>query len=111
MSKVVIEALGQELDLAKGIGFGLNYSIDDVKKIESKNSNYSKTITLAGSKNNNKFLGGLFDINSDFTFFNPNFNANSFKSINNSNTKLQRIINKNPNVGELIKRLDMFEID
>lgn len=44
-------------------------------------------------------------------FFNPNFNANSFKSINNSNTKLQRIINKNPNVGELIKRLDMFEID
>lgn len=73
MSKVIIEALGQELDLAKGIGFGLNYAIDDVKKPENGNSNYSKTITLAGSKNNNKFLGGLFDINADFTFFNPNF--------------------------------------
>ena len=72
MSKVTIEVAGSELDLAKGIGFGLNFAISDIKKIEAKNSNYSKTITLAGSKNNNKVLGGLFDVNADFTFFNPN---------------------------------------
>ena len=88
MSKVTIEAAGQELDLAKGIGFGLNYAIDDVKKVESKNSNYSKTITLAGSKNNNKLLGGLFDINADFTFFNPNFKVEA-KIIRDSSTVLE----------------------
>jgi hypothetical protein len=88
MSKVTIEVAGQELDLAKGIGFGLNYAIDDVKKVESKNSNYSKTITLAGSKNNNKLLGGLFDINADFTFFNPNFKVEA-KIIRDSSTVLE----------------------
>ena len=43
-----------EIDLAKEIGFGLNYSIDDIRNIEKKNTNYSKTITLAGTDNNNK---------------------------------------------------------
>ena len=71
MSKITIEIPSGELDLEKDISFGLNYSIDDVKKLEVKNTNYSKTITLAGSKSNNKILGGLFDINADFTFFNP----------------------------------------
>ena len=72
MSKVTIIANGIELDLEKDLGFGLNYSIDDIRKPESRNSNYSKTITLAGSKANNKFFGSLYDVNSDFTFFNPN---------------------------------------
>jgi hypothetical protein len=88
MSKVTIEVNGAELDLAKGIGFGLNYSIDDVNKPEKKNSNYSKTITLAGSKNNNKILGGLFDINADFTFFNPNFKTDA-KIVIDSSTVLE----------------------
>jgi hypothetical protein len=71
MSKVIIEIPNGNLDLEKNVSFGLNYTIDDIKKLEVKNTNYSKTIVLAGSKNNNKLLGGLFDINADFTFFNP----------------------------------------
>lgn len=69
---IKIVLTNSEIDLAKEIGFGLNYSIDDIRNIEKKNTNYSKTITLAGTDNNNKILGGLFDVNSDFTFFNPN---------------------------------------
>lgn len=88
MSKVTIEVNGAELDLAKGVGFGLNYSIDDVNKIDKKNSNYSKTITLAGSKNNNKILGGLFDVNADFTFFNPNFKTDA-KIVIDSSTVME----------------------
>lgn len=72
MNNTKIEVNGYELDLKKGFGFGLNYAIDDVRKPEVKNSNYSKTITLVDSPSNNKLMGGLFDINSDFTFFNPN---------------------------------------
>ena len=84
MNDIKIEIAGGEIDLAKGVGFGLNFAIDDIRKIESKNSNYSKTITLAGSKNNNKLLGGLFDINADFTFFNPNFKTEARIIVNSS---------------------------
>ena len=87
MSKVVIEIAGAELDIAEGIGFGLNYQVDDVKNPTKRNGSYSKTITLAGTKNNNKVLGGLFDVNADFTFFNPNIKTNA-KIIIDSSTVL-----------------------
>ena len=77
MSKVIIEIAGAELDLAEGLGFGLNYQVDDVKNPTNRNGSYSKTITLAGTKNNNKVLGGLFDVNADFTFFNPNIKTDA----------------------------------
>lgn len=88
MSKVVIEIAGAELDLAQGLGFGLNYQIDDVKNPTNRNGSYSKTITLAGTKNNNKILGGLFDVNADFTFFNPNIKTDA-KIIIDSSTVLE----------------------
>jgi hypothetical protein len=44
-------------------------------------------------------------------FFNPNFVAKSFKIIGNEETRLQRVIKRNPLVGDLIRKLDMFEID
>ena len=69
---IKIQLLDSKIDLANEIGFGLNYSIDDIRNVEKKNTNYSKTITLAGSDNNNTILGGLFDVNADFTYFNPN---------------------------------------
>tara|TARA_R110002167_G_scaffold54889_3_gene156372 strand:- start:2458 stop:6339 length:3882 start_codon:yes stop_codon:yes gene_type:complete len=87
MSKVTIIANGVELDLEKDLGFGLNYSIDDIRKPESRNSNYSKTITLAGSKANNKFFGSLYDVNTDFTFFNPNIKTEA-KIVIDSSTVL-----------------------
>lgn len=82
---IKIQLTTAEIDLAKEIGFGLNYSIDDIRNIEKKNTNYSKTITLAGTDNNNKILGGLFDVNSDFTFFNPNLKTPA-KIVVNSET-------------------------
>ena len=61
------------LDLTpNAIGIALQYSIDDIRNIEKKNSNYSKNITLPGTKINNDAFGNLFDVNSDFTRFNPN---------------------------------------
>ena len=66
------------LDLeANAISIALQYSIDDVRNIDKKNSNYSKTITLPGTKKNNKSFGHLFDINTDFTVFNPNLKTSA----------------------------------
>ncbi len=61
------------LDLeANAVSIALQYSIDDVRNIDKKNTNYSKTITLPGTKKNNLAFGGLFDVNSTFDQFNPN---------------------------------------
>ena len=60
------------LDVKEGSPFPITYQIDDVRNPASTNASYSKTIQLAGSKNNNDVLGHLYDINSDFTYFNPN---------------------------------------
>jgi len=54
------------------IGFGLQFSIDDVRTPEKRNSSYSKTIKLVGSKKNNMLMGHLYDVHSDFSYFNPN---------------------------------------
>ena len=73
MIKLIV--LGQELEVEGRFGFGLNYSIDDVKDPSKRSGNYSKTVSLAGTKKANKLLGGIFDINSDFTYFNPNIKS------------------------------------
>jgi hypothetical protein len=52
---------GQRLDLFSDIGADLNYSIDDVKDFASRNTNYSKTITIPGNANNNKVFGHIYD--------------------------------------------------
>ncbi len=85
-AKVIVS--GVEMDLKKDLGFGLNYSIDDVRKPETKNSNYSKTITLVGTPTVNKLMGGVFDINADFSFFNPNKKTEA-KIVVNSSTVME----------------------
>ena len=61
------------LDLTdNAISIALQYSIDDVRNIDKKNSNYSKNITVPGTKKNNDAFGNLFDVNSTFDKFNPN---------------------------------------
>jgi hypothetical protein len=62
-----------KLDLNQEFDISLQYSIADIRDITKRNAAFSKTIMLPGTKNNNYWLGNLYDINSDFTFFNPNF--------------------------------------
>ena len=66
------EPTNAQLDMDQAFDIALQYSIADIKDITKRNSAYSKTITLPGTKNNNFWLGNLFDINADFTAFNPN---------------------------------------
>ena len=61
-----------KLDLQGDIPIALQYSVADIRDISKRNAAYSKTIVLPGTKNNNFWFGNLFDINSDFTSFNPN---------------------------------------
>jgi len=51
------------LDLAEGTNFPINFGISDVRDLTKRKGTTSKTIKLAGSKNNNKLLNNYFDVN------------------------------------------------
>ena len=72
----------------------LNYSFNDIRDITKRNGSYSKTITIPGTKNNNYVLGGLFDVNADYTLFNPNFKIPG-QIVVNSKTVLEGLFNLN----------------
>lgn len=79
MTRIFIE--GYELDLTQGISNQITYAIDDLQNIDSKSTNFTKTIVLPGTANNNKLLGNIFEFN-NANFDNPldpnvlqNFNA------------------------------------
>ena len=61
MTRIFIE--NNELDISKGLSNEITYSIDDITKIDSKTTTFSKTIILPGTANNNRLLGNIFDFN------------------------------------------------
>lgn len=53
----------QKIDINESFSTILTLAIDDVKDFGAKNSTFSKTIILPGTKNNNKIFGNIFNIN------------------------------------------------
>lgn len=67
ITEILIE--GSRLDLFDDIGAELNYAIDDIKDFASRNTNYSKTITLPGNANNNKVFGHIYNLGSANNYY------------------------------------------
>ena len=59
----------------------LNYSIADIREPDKRNASYSKTLTLPGTKTNNKFFENLFEVDIATQTFNPNLKAKTVLSI------------------------------
>lgn len=59
------------IDLMDDVPYSLNYAIADIRDPASRNSSYSKTIKIPGSKRNNIIFAHIFEINIDCNF-NPN---------------------------------------
>jgi hypothetical protein len=51
------------LEVKEGTSFPLNFQVGDIRDISSRKGNFSKTITLVGSKNNNDLLNHYYDVN------------------------------------------------
>jgi hypothetical protein len=68
-------SLYESLDITSSndisIPIPLTFSIADIRNPEKRNTAFSKTITLPGTKKNNKLFGSIFEITVD-TNFNPN---------------------------------------
>lgn len=72
---------GRKIDIDKGFSTMLTLAIDDIKDFGAKNTTFSKTIVLPGTKSNNINFGNIFNVNAGSTY-NPlekniayNFNA------------------------------------
>lgn len=68
----------QPIDINDSFSTLLTMAIDDIKDFGAKNTTFSKTIILPGTKNNNKVFGNIFDINArnDYNPAESNFGAN-----------------------------------
>jgi len=53
----------QKIDLLKDISTEFTYAIDDVSEFGSRNTSYSKTISIPGTANNNLIFGYIFELN------------------------------------------------
>ena len=71
MNKFEVVANGITLDTYDNIGVSINYQIEDILNITKRTTNFSKTITLPGTPDNNQFFKQIFDVNIDTITFNP----------------------------------------
>lgn len=60
------------LEVKEGTAFPLNFQVGDIRDISQRKGNFSKTITLVGSKNNNDLLNHYYDVNIVAGTFNVN---------------------------------------
>ena len=71
-----------KFDVTSDVGIPLTYQIDDIKDIGSRNTSFSKTITLPGTDNNNKLFGMFFNpqkfIDKNLSLAQPDANVGTF---------------------------------
>ena len=76
----------QKIDLLQDISTEFTYAIDDVSEFGSRNTSYSKTISIPGTATNNLVFGYIFELNNanftDNTLPNVGYNFNVTKQAN-----------------------------
>jgi hypothetical protein len=60
------------LDVSENLALPITFSIGDIRDLSSRKGTFSKTVTLAGTKNNNDLLGHYYDVNIEAGTFNIN---------------------------------------
>ena len=70
MQRLIIA--NKEVELEKSTSIPLVFRISEIRDISVRSGSHSKTIKIPGTKSNNELFGGIYDFNSDYTFFNPN---------------------------------------
>jgi hypothetical protein len=70
--RTVISGVHKYLDLFDDEDILMSFSVGEIQDITSKNSSYSKSFTLPGTKNNNDIFNYFYDVNSVPLDFDPN---------------------------------------
>jgi hypothetical protein len=72
MTKEELYIDGQTIELIESLNPNLTFNIADIAKPDTRKADFSKTITIPGSKKINKIFEHIFDINTSLQTFNPN---------------------------------------
>jgi hypothetical protein len=76
----------RKIDLLQDISTEFTYAIDDVSDFGTRNTSYSKTISIPGTANNNLVFGYIFELNNanvtDSALPNVGYNYNATKQAN-----------------------------
>jgi hypothetical protein len=70
--RTLVSGTYKYLDLFDDEDILMSFSVGEIQDITSKNSGYSKSFTLPGTKNNNEIFNYYYDVNSTPLDFNPN---------------------------------------
>ena len=70
--RVLVSGVHKYLDLFDDEDILMSFSVGEIQDITSKNSGYSKSFTLPGTKNNNDIFNYYYDVNSVPLDFDPN---------------------------------------
>lgn len=65
---------GQQLELNENLAMAFTYSIADIREPDKRQTDYSKTITIPATKNNNKIFSSIFQIDKIITTTNYSIN-------------------------------------
>jgi hypothetical protein len=60
------------LNVKEDVSVPLNFAISDIREVENRTGSFSKTIVLAGDKNNNQLLNNYFEVNIEAGTFDVN---------------------------------------
>ena len=63
---------GKTIELIESLNPNLTFNIADIAKPDTRKADFSKTITIPGSKKINKIFEHIFDINTSIQTYNPN---------------------------------------
>ena len=70
-TRITIPSSG-DIEMYDDVSTPLTFNIADIRNPEKRNSNFSKTIKIPGTKVNNLLFGNIFDVNITTGAFNPN---------------------------------------
>jgi hypothetical protein len=72
-NQFTVYANNTALDTYEDFDISLNYQISDITDITTRNTSFSKTITLPGTAKNNEFFKNIFELNIDLSVssYNP----------------------------------------
>lgn len=80
--QIIIPSSGV-VELFNDVDIALTYQIADIKEPQKRHADYSKTITVPGTHNNNKMFQHIFDIGID-RYFNPNKKAKALLTVDST---------------------------
>lgn len=109
----VVPPVATQLDLEGDISIPFEFKSQDIRDITNRGSGFSYDWLLPGTEVNNQYFGGMYDINADFSIFNPNIKTQCLyilddEEIISGYLQLKEVLRNN--AGKIMYRVVLFDV-